>query len=114
MQLKKNKIIQFNYLKKIMASKFQTKIKNHFKKEGYTVLNIIKLSDNGYPDLYCFKKDCIDVWIESKEANDTLKELQKERINELNKAGKIAFCLQSGKGIIFGSEELTKYFEKWI
>ena len=97
-----------------MASKFQTKIKDYFKKEGYTVLNIVRLGDNGYPDLYCFKKDCIDVWIESKEAKDILKELQKERINELIDAGKIAFCLQAGKGIIFGSEELSKQFEKWI
>ena len=97
-----------------MASKFQTKIKNHFKKQGYTVLNIVRLGDNGYPDLYCFKKDCVDIWIESKEAKDTLKELQKERINELNDAGKIAFCLMAGKGIIHGNTIIENQFKEWL
>lgn len=91
-----------------MASNFQKNIKEHFKKQGYTVLKVIKLSENGYPDLYAFKKDCIDIWIECKEEKDTLKPLQKLRIDELNKSGKIAFCLQKGKGIIYGNNTLNK------
>lgn len=96
-----------------MASSFQTKIKNYYSQKGYTVLNIIKLSANGYPDLYTFKKNDIDIWIESKEGKDSLSELQKLRIDELNKVGKIAFCLQKGKGIIYGNMEFKKEFESW-
>ena len=84
-----------------MASKFQTKIIKEYKSKGWTVINIIKLSDSGYPDLLCMKDGEIDHWIECKEAKDTLKELQKFRINQLNKLGKKAFCLQDGKGIIY-------------
>jgi hypothetical protein len=96
-----------------MASSFQTKIKNYYSQKGYTVLNIIRLSANGYPDLYCFKKGHTDIWIECKEIKDNLKELQKQRILELNDAGKIAFCLQKGKGIINGNTEFQKEFELW-
>jgi hypothetical protein len=82
-------------------SKFQTKIINQYKKNGWTVLNIIKLSDSGYPDLLCMKQGKIDTWIECKEGNDTLKEMQKYRIDELNKLGKLAFCLHDVKGLIY-------------
>lgn len=84
-----------------MASKFQTKIKNELKKNGWTVLKVIKLSDNGYPDLLCMKKGEKDIWIEVKEINDTLKPLQKQRIDELISLGKIAYCIQDIKGIIY-------------
>ena len=84
-----------------MASKFQSTIIKEYKSKGYTVLNIMKLSNSGYPDLLCIKKNEVDIWIECKEANDTLKELQKQRIDELNSLGKIAFCLQDTKGIIY-------------
>jgi len=96
-----------------MASNFQTKIKYFLKSKGYTVLKVIKLSDNGYPDLYAFKKGYKDIWIESKEGKDTLKELQKQRINELIEQDKIAFCLQKGKGIIYGSLTLNEIFKNW-
>ena len=84
-----------------MASKFQSKIIAEFEAKGYTVLKIIKLNKNGYPDLQCIKKGEIDIWIECKEKNDTLKPLQKFRIDELNNIGKIAYCIQDGKGIIY-------------
>lgn len=84
-----------------MASKFQTKIINQYKKEGWTVLNIMKLSDSGYPDLLCMKLNEPDHWIECKEADDTLKELQMYRIDNLNRIGKHAYCIQDTKGIIY-------------
>ena len=68
--------------------------------QGYTVLKIIKLSDSGYPDLQCLK-DGKSVWIECKEKNDTLKPLQKLRIDQLIKQGFDAYCLQDGKGKIY-------------
>ena len=82
-------------------SKFQTKIINQYKKNGWTVLNIIKLSDSGFPDLLFMKQGEIDTWIECKEGKDTLKEMQKYRIDELNKLGKLAFCLHDTKGVIY-------------
>jgi len=82
-------------------SKFQTKVINQYKKNGWTVLNVIKLSSAGYPDLLCMKAGEVDTWIECKEGNDTLKDLQKYRINELIKLGKQAFCLHNLKGIVY-------------
>ena len=84
-----------------MASKFQSKIINQYESNGWTVLNIIKLSDNGFPDLLCMKVGEVDTWIECKEGNDTLKPLQKFRIEQLRKLGKHAICLHETKGIIF-------------
>jgi len=84
-----------------MASKFQSKVIKEYKSKGYLVLNIIKLSANGYPDLLCIKENEIDLWIECKEKNDTLKELQKQRIDELNFLGKKAICLQDTNGQIY-------------
>jgi len=52
------------------------------------------------PDLLCMKEGEIDIWIECKEGSDTLKPLQKFRIDQLRKLGKKAFCLHKEKGII--------------
>lgn len=81
-------------------SKFQTKIINQYKKDGWIVINTIKLSDAGYPDLFLFRNG-ITIFIEVKEKNDTLKPLQKFRIDELIKQGFNAFCIQDTKGIIY-------------
>jgi Holliday junction resolvase len=84
-----------------MASKFQSKVIKEYKSKGYMVLNIMKLSNSGYPDLLCMKQGEVDIWIECKELNDTLKELQKQRIDELIYLGKKAICLQDTKGQIY-------------
>jgi Holliday junction resolvase len=85
-------------------SAYQTKIKKQFKELGYTVLKLIKLSDSGYPDLLALK-DGKAIWIEVKEKNDTLKELQGFRIDELRQLGFDAYCLQDGKGKIYPIDE---------
>ena len=85
-------------------SAYQTKIKNQYTKLGYTVLKVIKLSDSGYPDLLALK-DGKAIWIEVKEKNDTLKELQGFRIDELRQLGFDAYCLQDGKGKIYPIDE---------
>ena len=69
--------------------------------KGFEVIKILRFSTTGYPDLLCIKKGEIDHWIECKEANDTLKPLQKFRIDQLNKLGKKSYCTQDGKGIIY-------------
>lgn len=83
-----------------MASDFQKKVKKEYEKKGYKVIKLIRLSENGYPDLMCLK-DGKSVFIEVKEKNDKLKELQKYRIDELRKLGFEAFCLQDGIGKIY-------------
>jgi len=82
-------------------SKFQNKIIKEYKSKGWKVLNIIKLSDSGYPDLLCMKTGEVDLWIECKENKDTLKELQKYRIDELIELGKKAICLHNINGQIY-------------
>ena len=84
-----------------MASKFQSKVIKQYESQGWTVLNIIKLSDNGYPDLLCMKLGEVDTWIECKEGGDTLKPMQKYRIDQLRKLNKIAICLHNEKGPIY-------------
>ena len=53
------------------------------------------------PDLLCMKSGEVDVWIECKEGADTLKPLQKFRIDQLRKLNKIAICLHNEKGAIY-------------
>ena len=83
-----------------MASKFQTKTIKEYEAKGYFVINLIKTNKNGITDLLCCK-DGEAIFIEIKEANDTLKPLQKFRIDELIKNGFKAFCLKKDKGIIY-------------
>lgn len=81
-------------------SKFQTHLINKYTKKGYIVLNLIKLSQNGYPDLICLKNGKA-IFIECKEGKDTLKPLQKFRIDQLKEQGFDAFAIHNLKGIIY-------------
>lgn len=83
-----------------MASKFQSRVIREYKSKGYLVLNIIKLSESGFPDLQCIKEGR-STWIECKEGKDTLKPLQKYRIDQLRLSGCEAFCIHDTKGIIY-------------
>jgi Holliday junction resolvase len=80
--------------------KYQTKLIKQFEKDGYKVLKIIRLSENGYPDLMLLRDGEV-IFIEVKEKTDTLKELQKAKINELRKLGFKAYCMQDGKNIVY-------------
>lgn len=81
-------------------SKFQEKIINELKKDGWIVVKTIRLSENGYPDIFAFKNGKVK-FIECKQGGDTIKELQKYRIDELRKQGFEAFCIHDTKGIIY-------------
>ena len=83
-----------------MASTYQNKIKKQMEQKGYKVVSVIKLSQNGFPDLLCMK-DGRSIWIECKEKNDTLKPWQKYRIDELINNGFEAYCMQETKGQIY-------------
>ena len=76
-----------------MASRFQSKIIKEYKSKGYKVLKLIRLNENGFPDLLLLK-DGKAIFIESKEVDDTVKPLQERRIKELIELGFEAFTLQ--------------------
>lgn len=79
---------------------FQQELIKEYESKGYTVLKTIRLNKSGYPDLMCMKKGKT-IWIESKEPNDTLKPLQKLRIDQLRKDGFEAYAIQKFKGVIY-------------
>jgi Holliday junction resolvase len=69
-----------------MASKHQTKVIKEMEAKGYFVINLIRTSKNGIPDLLCLK-DAEAIFIECKEKTDTLKPLQEYRLKQLNDLG---------------------------
>ena len=79
---------------------YQKEIIKEYEKQGFTVLKVIRLNKSGYPDLMCLKNGKV-IFIEVKEDKDTLKPLQKYRIDELKQIGFDAFCIQKNKGKIY-------------
>tara|TARA_B110000902_G_scaffold122605_1_gene143511 strand:+ start:225 stop:476 length:252 start_codon:yes stop_codon:yes gene_type:complete len=79
---------------------YQQKIIKEYESYGFLVIKTIRLNKSGFPDLMCLK-DGKTVWIEIKEPTDTLKPLQKKRIDELIKIGFEAYCLKKNKGKIY-------------
>ena len=79
----------------------QTKTIKDYEKKGYYVINLIATNKGGIPDIVCLKDGEPPIFIECKEDKDTIKPLQKFRIDELKKHGFKAFCLHNKKGIIY-------------
>lgn len=79
---------------------YQSELIKEYEKNGWLVLKTIRLNKNGYPDLFLFKNG-VTIFIEVKEENDRLSELQKIRILELRKHGFDAHCMQKNKGKIY-------------
>lgn len=69
-----------------MASKQQTKLKAIWQKKGYFVINLVKITPSGLPDLIALKPNHI-VFIESKEEWDSLSPLQRVKIKMLTNIG---------------------------
>lgn len=89
-------------------SKFQSKIIKEYESQGYLVLKTIRLNKNGYPDIIAMKSNEPTIFIEIKETKDTLKPLQKLRIDQLNQKGFKAICLQDGKGVIYPNGKINE------
>ena len=70
-----------------MSSKLQAKTIKEYEKKGYYVINLIKTNKNGIADLLCLKSNEKPLFIEIKEANDTIKPLQLYRQKELIEQG---------------------------
>lgn len=69
-----------------MSSKMQTKLIKQWQEKGYVVINLVKVTPSGLPDLIALKPDEV-VFIESKEEWDKLSPLQKARIKILTRLG---------------------------
>ena len=67
-----------------MASKKQTKLIKHWKDKGYFVINLVKITPIGLPDLVALKPNEV-IFIESKEVWDKLSALQIAKIEILKK-----------------------------
>ena len=87
-------------------SKFQTKTIKKLKAKGWKVLKTIRLNESGYPDLIALRQG-VTIFVECKEKKDTLKPLQKFRLNELKENGFDAFVEHDGK-----YSELDNYLKK--
>jgi Holliday junction resolvase len=70
----------------MLESKIQTKIKKKLEEKGYLVIKLIKTSCNGIADLMALK-DGKTIFIEVKQPNGVLSELQKLRIKQLTDLG---------------------------
>jgi Holliday junction resolvase len=83
-----------------MASNFQSKRIKQLKDDGWLVLKTIKLNENGFPDIFAFRNG-VAIMEEIKGEGDTLKPLQKHRIDQLIKQGFDAKCIHETKGQIY-------------
>lgn len=90
-----------------MASKFQQKKINEYKKKGFLVIKTIRLNENGYPDLFLFKNGRT-YFREIKEGKDKLSELQKLRIDQLIEKGFDACAIHDVNGVIYPSNYIDK------
>lgn len=66
--------------------KQKDKIAKFWKDKGYFVINLIRITPIGLPDYIALKPNEV-IFIESKEKSDILSELQKIRLEMLNKIG---------------------------
>ena len=64
----------------------QAKLIKYWKDKGYFVINLVRVTPVGLPDLVCLKPNEV-VFVESKEVWDRLSPLQKVRINMLKNIG---------------------------
>ena len=66
--------------------KQKDKLVKYWKDKGYFVINLIRITPIGLPDYIAIKPNEV-IFIESKEKWDSLSELQKIRLEMLNKIG---------------------------
>lgn len=64
----------------------QTKLIKHWQDKGYFVINLVRLSKGGLPDIIAIKPNEV-IFIESKEVWDRLSPLQKIKIKMLKQLG---------------------------
>ena len=96
----------------MLESIIQSKIVNEAKKNGYTVLKVVKCNINGFPDLTLFK-DSLTIFIEVKNEKGIQSEIQKYVQKQLEKQGfkyYLVKSLEEFKQIIETYKEKLKSF----
>ena len=88
-----------------MASKQQTKLIKHWRGKGYFVINLVKITPTGLPDLIALKPNEV-IFIESKEKWDKLSPLQIAKIEILKKLNKSWNFFYKRKGDKLHSRQL--------
>ena len=68
-------------------AELQAKIIKHYEAKGFLVIKIIQTNKNGIPDLLLIKEGVHPFFIEVKTERGRLSDLQKYRINQLEKYG---------------------------
>ena len=69
-----------------MSSKMQSRLIKHWQEKGYFVINLVKVTPSGLPDLIALKPNEV-IFIESKEEWDRLSPLQKVKLKILKNLG---------------------------
>ena len=69
-----------------MSSKMQSRLIKHWQEKGYFVINLVKVTPSGLPDLIALKPNEV-IFIESKEEWDILSPLQKVKLKILKNLG---------------------------
>ena len=81
-------------------SQIQKKIADHYTKEGYLVVKVIKCNRNGWPDLQ-LHKDGTTRFIEVKKKGGIIAPLQKYRIEQLREQGFDAVVMDGIESVIY-------------
>jgi Holliday junction resolvase len=68
-------------------SELQAKIIKHYEAKGFLVIKLIQTNKNGIPDLLALKENVPPFFIEVKTEKGKLSDLQKYRIEQLEKYG---------------------------
>ena len=82
-----------------IESKVQARIVKKLKANGWRVLKVIQLSENGFPDLLCLRHPGICMWVEAKRKGEEARPLQQVRIAELRSLGFKAYVIDNEKEI---------------
>jgi len=78
----------------ISESSIQGKIMKHGKNNGWIMIKTIRLSESGYPDIFCFKNG-ITIFVEVKNETNKMSELQKVRQQQLRVQGFVCEVIRS-------------------
>jgi len=81
--------------------KFQKKIIDQYSKQGYFVVNTIKTNVTGIPDLILLKAGELPMFIECKKEKGVISEIQKYRLEQLDKQGFDVFVSYGSKIISY-------------
>ena len=81
-------------------SKIQKKISDHYTKNGWIVVKLMKTSVNGIPDLMVMKNG-VTKFIEVKKKGGKISELQKYRIKQLREQNFEAVVMDGIESIIY-------------